>query len=58
VTAAVLTAMADDLLVISASNRQNLQLAEGFAASAGQRGLKAEVLDPTSLELPLFTPRR
>jgi len=46
-----------DLLAISASNGDNLKLAERFASSSRQQGLKAEVLDLTALELPLFTPR-
>ena len=46
-----------DLLVISASNGENLKLAERFASSGRQRGMGAAVLDLTSLELPLFTPR-
>jgi chromate reductase len=48
---------ATDLLVIAASNGGNLQLAERFATAARARGLSAAVLDLTSLELPLFTPR-
>ena len=47
----------NDLLVIAASNGENLRLAERFAAAAGQRGLQAAVLDLTALDLPLFTPR-
>ncbi len=46
-----------DLLVISASNGENLKLAERFASSGRQRGLRAAVTDLTALELPLFTPR-
>jgi NAD(P)H-dependent FMN reductase len=46
-----------DLLVISASNGENLKLAERFASSGRKRGLKAEILDLTALELPLYTPR-
>ena len=46
-----------DLLVISASNGENLKLAERFASSGRQRGMGAAVLDLTALELPLFTPR-
>lgn len=46
-----------DLLVIAASNGENLKLAERFTAAAQARGLNAAVLDLTSLELPLFTPR-
>jgi chromate reductase len=46
-----------DVLVIAASNGQNLQLAERFAAAARQQGQSAAVLDLTAIELPLFTPR-
>ncbi|MDI9406551.1 MAG: NAD(P)H-dependent oxidoreductase [Chitinophagaceae bacterium] len=46
-----------DVLVIAASNGQNLQLAERFAAAARAQGQSAEVLDLTAVELPLFTPR-
>lgn len=46
-----------DLLVIAASNGQNLQLAERFATAARAQGQNAEVLDLTAIDLPLFTPR-
>ena len=46
-----------NLLVIAASNGENLKLAERFAAQARVQGLSAEVLDLTAVELPLFTPR-
>jgi len=46
-----------DVLVIAASNGQNLQLAQRFAAAADAQGQSAEVLDLTTLDLPLFTPR-
>lgn len=46
-----------DLLVIAASNGENLSLAGRFAAAARQQGEDAEVLDLTALDLPLFTPR-
>jgi NAD(P)H-dependent FMN reductase len=49
--------MTVDLLAIAASNGQNLQLAERFAASGRSIGLAAEVLDLTALPLPLYTPR-
>ncbi len=49
--------LSPDLLVIAASNGENLALAERFAAAAHQQGLSAEVLDLTALDLPLFTPR-
>jgi NAD(P)H-dependent FMN reductase len=49
--------MTVDLLAIAASNGQNLQLAERFAASGRSFGLAAEVLDLTALPLPLYTSR-
>jgi chromate reductase, NAD(P)H dehydrogenase (quinone) len=45
------------ILVIAASNGENLKLAERFAAEARQQGHSAAVLDLTEVELPLFTPR-
>ncbi len=50
--------MHPDLLVISASNGENLRLAERFAACGRSRGLTAQVLDLTEECLPLFTPRQ
>lgn len=49
--------MAPDLLVLSASNGENLALSERFAAAARARGMGAEVLDLTTLSLPLYNPR-
>lgn len=46
-----------DVLVMAASNGENLALAERFAASARAQGQSATVLDLTTLDLPLFTPR-
>lgn len=46
-----------DVLVIAASNGQNLLLAERFAAAAREQGQSAAVLDLTAIDLPLFTPR-
>jgi len=46
-----------DLLVLAASNGENLKLAERFAAAARADGLQAAVIDLTALALPLFSPR-
>ena len=46
-----------DLLVIAASNGENLKLAQRFVDASAQRSAKAELLDLTSVSLPLFTPR-
>ena len=46
-----------DLLVIAASNGENLKLVGRFAAAAQAQGTRADVIDLTTIELPLFTPR-
>ena len=48
---------APDLLVLAASNGENLKLAQRFVAAAEQRQQRADLLDLTRLDLPLFTPR-
>jgi NAD(P)H-dependent FMN reductase len=45
-----------DLLVIAASNGDNLKLAQRFATAGTARGLRASVLDLVALDLPLYTP--
>ena len=47
----------NDVLVISASNGENLKLAQRFAETAGTMGQSANLLDLTTIDLPLFTPR-
>jgi len=46
-----------DVLVITASTGENLMLADRFVSAARDLGQRAAVLDLTSVELPLFTPR-
>ncbi len=46
-----------DLLVISASNGENLKLAERFIEQGIQLGAKPKLLDLTTLNLPIFNPR-
>ena len=46
-----------DVLVISASNGENLKLAQRFVETAGTMGQSANLLDLTTIDLPLFTPR-
>lgn len=46
-----------DVLILAASNGENLKLAERFAVAARDMDQTAEVLDLTTLPLPLFTPR-
>jgi chromate reductase len=48
---------ATDVLVIAASSGENLQLAGRFGEAARQQGLSTEVLDLTTLDLPLYNPR-
>ncbi len=54
---AMTTPLPTSLLVIAASNGENLKLAERFAAQARIQGLSAEVLDLTAVDLPLFNAR-
>ena len=51
------TTNAIKILVIAASNGENLKLAERFALETHRQGARAMVLDLTSIDLPLFTPR-
>ena len=53
-----MSATPPDLLVIAASNGENLKLAQRFASQASALDQTAEVLDLTTVDLPLFTPRR
>ena len=46
-----------DVLVLAASNGENLKLAERFADEARKLGSSAEVLDLTLLDLPLYRPK-
>ena len=47
-----------DVLVIAASNGENLKLAQRFVEQVQKQGNSADLLDLTTLELPLFTPRK
>ena len=49
--------MTPDLLVLAASNGENLKLAKRCVHAASQRQAKAELIDLTSLSLPLYSPR-
>ena len=53
-----MSATPPDLLVIAASNGENRKLAQRFASQARALGQTAEVLDLTTVDLPLFTPCR
>tara|TARA_B100000700_G_C14635955_1_gene665031 strand:- start:32 stop:556 length:525 start_codon:yes stop_codon:yes gene_type:complete len=46
-----------DLLIITASNGENLKLAEKFQQSAKKLGAESDLLDLTTQSLPLFNPR-
>ena len=48
--------MHPDLIVLAASNGENLKLAERCVNAAHQRQAQAELIDLTSLSLPLYTP--
>ena len=51
------SAIKTDLLVIAASNGENLKLAQRFAEKARQLNQSVVLLDLTTIDLPLFTPR-
>jgi chromate reductase len=46
-----------DVLVIAASNGENLKLAERFAGAARQLGSSTDLLDLTTIDLPLYRPK-
>ena len=46
-----------DLLIISASCGKNLELSEKFLAKSNELKISAEILDLTTLNIPLFNPR-
>lgn len=45
------------VLILAASNGENLKLANRFADAVQHLGCTAEILDLTTIHLPLFTPR-
>ena len=49
--------MASDLIVLTASNGENLKLAERFVQAAAKQKASAELIYLTQFNLPLFTPR-
>ena len=49
--------MPPDLIVVAASNGENLKLAERCVHAASQRQAQAELIDLTDLSFPLYTPR-
>ena len=46
-----------DVVVIAASNGENLKLAERFAAEARKLGHSSDVVDLTTVDLPLYRPK-
>ena len=46
-----------DILIISASNGENLKLASRFEEKCKEQDINANILDLTTLDLPLYTPR-
>ena len=46
-----------DLLVITASNGENLKLANRFVQIGETLNINAELLDFTTIDLPLYNPR-
>ncbi len=47
----------NDLLIISASNGENLTLAKRFVEISKEMGSNPELIDLTTLDLPLYNPR-
>ncbi len=48
---------ANDLLVITASNGENLKLAKRFCEISKKRNANPKLIDLTEIDLPLFNPR-
>ena len=46
-----------DLIIISASCGKNLELAQKFLEKSNEFNINAEILDLTSIDIPLFNPR-
>ena len=46
-----------DLIIISASCGKNLELSEKFLEKSNELKISAEILDLTTLDIPLFNPR-
>ena len=46
-----------DILIITASNGENLKLAKRFVQAGTKLGKTTQILDLTSLDLPLYNPR-
>ena len=46
-----------DLIIITASCGQNLELSEKFLEKSNELKISSEILDLTTLDIPLFNPR-
>ena len=46
-----------DLIIISASCGKNLELSEKFFEKSNELQINSEILDLTTLDIPLFNPR-
>ena len=46
-----------DLIIISASCGKNLELSEKFLEKSTELKISSEILDLTTLDIPLFNPR-
>ena len=46
-----------DLIIISASNGKNLELSQTFLEKSNDLKIKAEILDLTTINIPLYNPR-
>ena len=46
-----------DLLIITASCGKNLELSEKFLEKSNELKISSEILDLTTLDIPLFNPR-
>ncbi len=46
-----------DLIIISASCGKNLELSQKFLEKSNEINIKAEILDLTTIDIPLFNPR-
>ena len=46
-----------DLIIISASCGKNLELSEKFLEKSNELKINSEILDLTTLDIPLFNPR-
>lgn len=47
-----------DIIILAASNNKNLELANTFKSTCEAKNAKSEVIDLTSVDLPLYTPAK